>query len=147
MRFVCDVMLGKLAKYLRLLGFDAVYAPSPASLERYKQQESDRVLLTRRKGDTGFPTTIRLTSEKTREQLMEMRGLIKSRIDAESVLNRCIECNTPLVEVEKTEIESLVPEFVYHNYSRFKTCPTCRRVYWEGSHTIGMENLIKEMLA
>ena len=147
MKFICDVMLGKLAKYLRLLGFDAVYAPNRASLEHYAQNSGDRLFLTRRKEAIGFPTTLHLTSEKTREQLVEMRDLIRSAIEPGRVLSRCSRCNVELIEVERTEIETRVPEFVFHNYVRFKTCPFCRRVYWEGSHAKGMENLIKEILS
>lgn len=147
MKFICDVMLGKLAKYLRLLGFDAVYAPGPTSLERHAQNSGDRLFLTRRRGTTGFSTTFHLTSEKTREQLMEMRDLIRSAIEPGKVSNRCIRCNVELIEVEKLEIESRVPEFVFHNYVRFKTCPSCKRIYWEGSHAKGMESLIQEILA
>lgn len=147
MRFVCDVMLGRLARYLRILGFDAVYAKNEALLKRYAEEAGDRVFLTRRIGKTEFPETVLVKSEKVLEQLKEIKGLIRSSISVERVFNRCIECNTEMIEVEKREIESLVPEFVYHQYARFKRCPSCSRVYWEGSHTKGMDRLLKEILA
>jgi hypothetical protein len=147
MRFICDVMLGKLAKYLRLLGFDAVYAPSPSALEAYRARPDDRILLTRRKGPSGFPKTLRLESEIAREQLKELGPIIKPEIRRGHVLHRCIECNVELVEAERSEIESRVPEFVYHTYRAFKVCPSCRRVYWEGSHVRGMEDLMREVLS
>ncbi|OPY69219.1 MAG: hypothetical protein A4E57_01307 [Syntrophorhabdaceae bacterium PtaU1.Bin034] len=146
MRFICDIMFGKLAKYLRILGFDAVYEKNPAALEHYRLHEPDRIFLTRRRKTTGFPNTVHIESEITREQLKEIKGLIRSGIKKENVLNRCIECNRELVDVDKTEIERSVPEFVYHNYTCFKACPSCKKVYWEGSHTTGMEELIKEIL-
>lgn len=147
MRFVCDVMLGRLAKYLRILGFDAAYARNEALLDRYRREASDRVFLTRRLGETRFARTVRVRSDTVRKQLEEIRGLIRPFIRLENVFNRCIECNTELAEVDKEEIESLVPEFVYHNYARFRRCPACGRVYWEGSHTKGMNELLEEMLA
>lgn len=147
MRFVCDMMLGRLAKYLRILGFDAVYARSQASLEHYRQEDRDRLLLTRRSGGTRFARTIRIRSDAVREQLREIRDLIGPSMTREDVFGRCVECNTELAKVDKEEIESLVPEFVYHNYARFKQCPTCNRVYWEGSHTTGMNALLREILA
>jgi uncharacterized protein len=146
MRFLCDAMLGKLAKYLRLLGFDAVYAKNEASLERSLNQDPDRILLTRRRRTQGPSPTIHIRSEIAREQLNEISGLIKSAIKSEAVLNRCIECNVELAEVERNDIEPLVPEFVYHHYALFKMCPMCKRVYWEGSHAKGMEGLIKEIM-
>ncbi len=147
MRFVGDAMLGKLAKYLRLLGFDAAYAANPAALERIRLHEGDRVLLTRRKGPTRFPTTILIHSEIAREQLKELKALIKPAIRRDAVFNRCLECNAELVEADKADIEPDVPEFVFHHYTHFKRCPSCKRVYWEGSHTVGMEALLEEMLS
>jgi uncharacterized protein with PIN domain len=147
MRFVCDVMLGKMAKHLRLLGFDTVYARNDAALEHYLSSDRDRVLLTRRRRTETSSPVIQIKSEIAREQLTEIGGLIKSAIQRTAVLNRCIECNVTLTEVEKSEIEPLVPEFIYHNCARFKMCPSCRKVYWTGSHTKGMEELIKEILA
>jgi hypothetical protein len=147
MRFVCDVMLGKLAKYLRILGFDAVYAASPSVLDHYLAHDGDRILLTRRKGPSGFAKTVRINSERTREQLREIKALVKPAITARAVFGRCLECNVALIEADKTDVEPLVPEFVYHHYTRFKICPSCNRVYWEGSHTLGMAALLKEVLS
>lgn len=147
MRFVCDQMLGKLAKYLRILGFDAVYAASPAALDRVRVHEGNRILLTRRKGPSGFTKTIRIDSEHASDQLLEIKPLVAPAISAGAVFGRCIECNVELTEADKADIEPRVPEFVYHHYARFKICPSCKRVYWEGSHTSGMTALLKEMLS
>ncbi len=149
MRLVCDAMLGKLARYLRMLGLDAAYAPNRAALERIRQSDPDRVLLTRRRSGrpSGFARTVRIGSEIAREQLKEVKPLIAPHLSRETVFSRCIECNVVLADVDKRDIEPSVPEFVYHNYTRFKTCPSCKRVYWEGSHSKGMEALIEEILA
>jgi hypothetical protein len=147
MRFVCDVMLGKLAKYLRILGFDAVYAASPSALDRCRVHDGDRILLTRRKGPSGFATTVRISSEIAAEQLREIKALVKPAIAASAVFSRCIECNVTLIEADIADVEPHVPEFVYHHYAHFKMCPSCKRVYWEGSHTSGMAALLKEMLS
>ncbi len=147
MRFVCDVMLGKLAKYLRILGFDTVCAQTPAALEHYRAHDGDRILLTRRKAPSGFAKTVRIDSERASEQLLEIKALLKPFISDGALFGRCIKCNVELAEADKADIEPLVPEFVYHHYSRFKMCPSCRRVYWEGSHTTGMTGLLKEVLS
>ncbi len=78
MRFICDVMLGRLAKYLRILGFDAEYARNEAALKRYGQEADDRIFLTRRAKRTRFTKTVRIRSEQTREQLREIKELIRS---------------------------------------------------------------------
>jgi uncharacterized protein with PIN domain len=147
MRFACDVMLGKLAKYLRILGFDAAYAPNQAALDRLRVEDPGRTLLTRRRRPSGFRMTVHIESEIAREQLREIKGLIKPQLSSDTVFTRCIECNAELIDVERTDVEPRVPEFVYHNYRRFKTCPSCGKIYWQGSHTMGMEALVKEMLA
>lgn len=147
MRFVCDVMLGKLARYLRLFGFDAAYARTDAALKECLGREPDRMLLTRRR-EADIPTPfIRIRSEVAREQLLELREVIKSAIARDRVFKRCIECNVELTETDREGIEPLVPEFVFHHYDKFRICPSCRRVYWEGSHAKGMEELIKEILS
>jgi uncharacterized protein len=147
MRFVCDAMLGRLAKYLRLLGFDAEYAKSRNSLERILARDSDRTLLTRRVKVRGAQKHIHIREDVAREQLREIREILTAAIDRSAILKRCIECNVELSEVEKSDIESLVPEFVYHHHSRFKVCPSCHKVFWGGSHAQGMERLVQEILA
>jgi uncharacterized protein with PIN domain len=146
MKFVCDAMLGRLAKYLRVLGFDAEYARGDAVLERFVREEKDRIFLTRRKKTQNFPRVVLVKSDSASEQLREIKEMIRSEVARELALNRCIECNKELIEVDKAEIEMLVPEFIYHQYDRFKHCPSCGRVYWEGSHTKGLDRLIEEIL-
>jgi uncharacterized protein with PIN domain len=146
MRFICDVMLGRLARRLRLLGFDTVYARSADALDELRGKEGDRVLLTRRSTIEANARTVRIESEQVAEQLQEIRGLVGPAIDKEKTFRRCTECNAELVEVDKSEIESRVPEFIYHTHARFRVCPSCKRVYWEGSHAESMRRMLKELL-
>jgi uncharacterized protein with PIN domain len=146
MRFVCDAMLGKLSKYLRLLGFDAVYARTQASLDHYLNRDQDRLLLTRRKSISAPSRTVRIQSQNAREQLHELRGMIKSSFKSEAILSRCMECNMELRDTDRADIEPFVPEFVFHHYTEFKVCPSCKKVYWAGSHAKGMEELVTEII-
>ena len=82
MRFVCDVMLGKLAKYLRILGFDAAYAASPAALDRCRAHERRPDPAHAAKGAFPLQRTVRIESEIAREQLQEIKALIKPAISA-----------------------------------------------------------------
>ena len=145
MRFVCDIMLGKLAKYLRILGFDAVYLRNLSLLDDDKGGDGPRYFLTRRAKTIAYQRTIYLKDEQVREQLKELRQLIKPFVDPDKVLTRCINCNLPLVGVEKESIEHRVPEFVFHTYNEFKVCPQCQRVYWAGTHTERMAQLVEEV--
>ncbi len=146
MNFICDVMLGKLAKYLRILGFDTIYIKNARAIEDYKRLKSERLFLTRRTKETGYERTVHIKSEVPLEQLREIKGLIRPHVKSGAVLNRCIECNNELVDVDKKDIEPLVPEFVFHTYVRFRMCPSCKRIYWEGSHTTGMAAMVKEVM-
>ncbi|OPY71616.1 MAG: hypothetical protein A4E64_03231 [Syntrophorhabdus sp. PtaU1.Bin058] len=60
-------------------------------------------------------------------------------------MSRCIECNVPLVAAAREDIEHHVPEYIYHHHKDFKQCPSCKRVYWGGSHTEKMKKWIDEI--
>ncbi len=145
MRFACDVMLGKLAKYLRIFGFDTVYLRNMNLLEDYARQEDPPYFITRRKQTLPYNRTIHVNSEDAPQQLKELWERIKSSFDPEKALARCIYCNLLLLDVDKEAIEHRVPEFVFHSYTVFKLCPGCKRVYWAGTHTERMKQLIEEM--
>jgi uncharacterized protein len=146
MKFICDVMLGKLAKYLRLLGHDAVYARSQTDLDHYRRHDEERIVLTRRRKARSHERTVYVESEIPREQLRQITAVFGSTLASGRNLHRCIECNVELKDVEKEEIEAMVPEFVYHTYSAFKMCPSCKRVYWEGSHISHIAEMIKDIM-
>jgi uncharacterized protein len=145
-RFVCDVMLGKLAKYLRLLGLDAVYLRDLSQLKNMSESALPWIFITRRTRFAGSHRTLVVHSDLTRGQVAELKDILKPLIDRSQVLNRCIECNELLEDIERTEVEHRVPEFVFHYYRRFRECPSCNRIYWEGSHARHMTNLLKELL-
>jgi hypothetical protein len=138
-------MLGKLAKYLRILGFDATYPLGDVALSDLYDQEDPRIFLTRRRKASAYERTVYITVENVREQLKELKELIKPFIDPDKVLSRCINCNVLLVDVKKETIEHRVPEFVFHTYNAFKVCPRCDRVYWAGTHANHMSRLIEEI--
>lgn len=146
MKFVCDVMLGKLAKYLRLLGLDAVYLSDPARLTDMRESEEPWIFITRRAKTTECQKSFVVHSELARGQVAELRDVLQPFIDPAKVMKRCIVCNISLEDIERNEVEQRVPEFVFHHYKRFRRCPSCERIYWEGSHTKHMSDLLEELL-
>ena len=146
MKFICDAMLGRLSKYLRILGLDAEYTRDLLVLEQYKEQPDSPYFLTRTMNTISYERIIFIKSDKVREQLQEIREIIRPFIDPGKLMNRCIDCNVELVNVEKKDIEQMVPEFVFHQYAQFRSCPKCRKVYWEGSHAKGMAQLVREIM-
>ena len=145
MIFICDVMLGKLARYLRMLGLDAPYirkgetAPPPPG-------EGQHYFFTKSAAKKGRPGAIFVHSDDPRKQVLEIKEHIRPYIDPAAFMTRCLECNVRLVAVKKVDIEPLVPEYVYHHHDAFKACPSCRRVYWEGSHADEMNIWIKMVM-
>lgn len=145
MTFVCDVMLGRLARYLRMLGLDAPYMRQGESLQSTTEGRP-HIFFTKSTVKAGRPGTVLLYNNGPREQLAEIKKYIEPFINPAEMMTRCIECNVPLVNVKKEEIEPFVPEYVYHHHNEFKTCASCRRVYWEGSHASEMHVWVKDFL-
>lgn len=146
MKFICDAMLGKLSKYLRILGLDAEYVNNLDNLRHYTGQPDAPYFLTRTTRRMTYERIIFIRSDRVREQLHEIKGIIRPFIDPDKIMNRCIECNVELINVQKKHIEQKVPEFVFHQYGQFRECPECGKVYWEGSHTTGMKHLIQGIM-
>ena len=146
MIFICDVMLGKLARFLRMLGLDAPYirqgeGPGPASKE-----EAQSLFFTKSNAKAGRPGTVVVHSNDPQEQIVEIREYIEPYINRAAFMTRCIECNVLLAKVSKEVVEPFVPEYIYHHHNEFRTCPSCRKVYWEGSHADEMHLWLREFL-
>ncbi|OGW34797.1 MAG: hypothetical protein A2010_01310 [Nitrospirae bacterium GWD2_57_9] len=137
MKFIADVMLGRLAKRLRLLGFDVLYDPllDDNSIIRLSL-EQDRLILTRDAGLAARPLANRhlfLSAVKVQDQLSQF--LHDLRLEAEcKPLTRCSECNGLLTPAAKEELKDLVPPYVYEHHEGFRMCKACGRIYWTGTH-------------
>ncbi|MCW5980864.1 MAG: Mut7-C ubiquitin/RNAse domain-containing protein [Bryobacteraceae bacterium] len=149
-RFALDVHLGRLAAYLRMLGFDAVYRNDWNDRELAAISRSERrILLTRDRGllKRNVVTHGRYIRETSpRQQLQE----VVERFDlygAAKPLTRCLACNVPLAEASPSEAGALLPPEIAARFSRFWRCSSCGRLYWEGSHYRRMRDLIDRVLA
>lgn len=142
-KFVAEKTLGKLAKWLRILGFDTIYDPDIKNTA-----ESGRILLTRTKRIQDEYTTDKLIfieSDKPFKQLQEVvkaLGIVSEDI---KTFTRCIRCNTEIRTINKNSIRSLVPDYVWENQDSFKACIECKRIYWQGSHTKRSMEIIKKL--
>ena len=147
MRLVADAMLGRLAKWLRVLGYDTLYwRGDDAGLVRLAVAES-RFLLTR---DTRLPPrlppgrTLFIESDHYDEQLRQVVNRI-GRPPRPG--HRCLRCNLLLETSEKASLRGQVPEFVWHRHDRFARCPGCLRIYWEGTHFQQMREAVLRLCA
>ncbi len=149
MKFIVDCMLGKLAKWLKILGFDAVFfskIEDDALLDI--AQTENRILLTR---DTGLiertkkMNSLFIESENWRpqvEQVLDRFDLWKN-VKPNS---RCIECNVRIKDLPREKAKNLVTSFVFENADTFALCPECGRVFWRGTHLKDMETKIDDFL-
>lgn len=147
MRFVADAMLGRLAKWLRLLGYDTLYwRGDDARLVRLVLAEN-RLLLTR---DTHLPPRLptHLTCFIESDHYDEQLGQVVVRFGLSSQIGRlCLRCNLPLEAADNAEVRAEVPPFVWQTQERFARCPGCLRVYWEGTHYARMAETLDRVAA
>ncbi|MBI3304551.1 MAG: Mut7-C RNAse domain-containing protein [Deltaproteobacteria bacterium] len=136
-RFLADRMVGKLARWLRILGYDTAYLPqlSPEGVIREGRRQG-RIILTRdtrllRRKDA--PPLVFVRSDRFREQLRQV--VDTCRLDPlQRLFTRCAECNQVLETVAKDDIRDRVPEYVWQTQEEFRRCPECRRLYWGATH-------------
>jgi len=148
MRFLLTKELGRLAKWLRILGFDASYFTenNPGSL-MIQALRDNRTILTRnrRLPESHGIRIIQLKSETLKEQLQETFKSLNIVLDVKHLFTRCIICNEELAPVDREEIKDRIPEYVYKTQRNFVTCPQCQRIYWQGTHWGNVQNILKEI--
>ncbi len=146
-RFVLDTHLGRLAGYLRMLGFDALYRNNYDDHELAAISAAEhRILLTRDAGLLKHGVVTHgywLRSTDARRQLVEVvrRFDLWRQIDP---FTRCMRCNVPL-EAASGEDLAAVPQEARRRYQEFRRCPGCGRVYWQGSHYQRMQSWIQAL--
>lgn len=146
MIFICDIMLGRLSRYLRMLGLDAPCVKGPVFSEIFECGGEPPYFFTKRQKCPTYERTVRIRSDRVMEQLEEIRDMIAPYINPGNIMSRCIECNVPLVAAAREDVEHHVPEYTYHHYAVFKQCPSCKKVYWDGSHTGKMKKWIEDII-
>lgn len=145
-RFVADTMLGRLAKWLRILGYDTRYDPAldDDALLRIAQAE-DRILLTRDHAlaRRGGPYAFLVDHEDLIHQLRAIRERFGDPMDAP--FSRCPVCNARLTVVSREAVALHVPAFIWQQHERFHRCPECGRIYWPGTHFERMRSVLQAL--
>ena len=137
MKFVLTKELGRLVRWLRILGFDTVYFKSDNKgtliLEALRE---DRIIITRTKEKIGDleKKTVVVLSNKLEEQLKEVINKLNLKVDENKMFTRCTICNEILKEVKKEDVKKNIPGYVYKTQNLFMQCLSCGKVYWQGSH-------------
>lgn len=148
-KFILDVHLGRLAKYLRLCGFDTLFSTFYDDREIIDiARREGRVILTRDRLLIRGAREVEgylVKSQYHDEQLREVFGALELR-DHVRLFSRCIACNTLLEDVRKEEIADRLLADTRRYFSVFRRCPGCDRIYWEGSHYDNMKKSLASLL-
>lgn len=143
-RFIADHMLGSLAKWLRMMGYDTVY---DKDLDDGKisavAREENRFVLTRDKELAREPGALFVEDDQLDGQLAAVRDRFGLRFREDAI--RCTACNGELAEVPKEEVREGVPEGAYASNDKFWKCSGCGKVYWKGSHWLGIMDRLKKL--
>ena len=141
-RFAVDVMLGRLARWLRVLGHDTAYGPHLRRRELAAcARREGRLLLTRDTrlvADPALPPHLFITSDHFREQLRQVAAAAPLR-DA-TPLSRCLDCNRVLEPVTRESVQHRVPPYVFETQVRFLRCTHCDHLYWPATHGVRMRH-------
>jgi uncharacterized protein with PIN domain len=143
-RFVVDINVGRLAKWLRVMGYDTVFprGGNDNDLVRIALREG-RVLVTR---DAGISARRAARQEQMRmvyildhDLRSQLRQLVRDlNLDLEGGFSRCVLCNEPLHPVEREVVADRLPPYVFRSHQHFMECPQCSRLYWRGTHWSAM---------
>ena len=150
-RVIADAMLGKLAKWLRIMGCDVEYFSEIPDKELAKRACAEkRIILTR--------DTLLIRRRKVRGNYFfvegdsykdQLRQVVQHfSIDpAARLLTRCLICNALLNDIDRTQVEYRVPQYVYETQAVFRVCPLCSRIYWHATHKDAIVRQLEAMLA
>ena len=146
MKFIADVMLGRLAKRMRIMGFDVLYDRMLSDNEIIRLSlEQDRLILTRDTSLAERPLAARhlfITSDHVRDQIEQVLASVPPDMNVHP-FTRCTECNELLSSMKKEDARDRVPPYVYETNITFLECSKCGRIYWPGTHVKRMKSWAK----
>jgi len=138
MKFLCDDNLGKLAKLLRILGYDVLFDSKVDDHKLIRQSlEEERVILTRDTKLVRFKTIrnqILIAHDDPIEQLKQVIRQLGLESRKENLFSRCLLCNSLLDKMEKKDAEERVPAYVFRTHEHFLICRSCNKIFWKGTH-------------
>ncbi|OGO19639.1 MAG: hypothetical protein A2144_13260 [Chloroflexi bacterium RBG_16_50_9] len=150
-RFIVDQNVGRLARWLRMMGYDSLFFNGGNDSQMVALALSEnRVLLTRdteimkrRVITTGRLKAILINSEEPERQMRQLMQTLELNVHARP-FTLCLECNQPLQERSREEVKTRVPPFVFKTQQKYMECPACHRIYWRGTHWQRMSQHIEK---
>jgi uncharacterized protein with PIN domain len=149
-RFIADDQLGKLARWMRILGLDTLYFQEIEDRELIRAAvEERRILLTRDTriaAEPGEAKCLFIESDNWIEQLRQILSAYHLKVLPEKLFTRCLLCNSPLSPIGRDDVREQVPPFVFRTQEEFVRCPTCNKIYWQGTHVNHVLEKLKPLL-
>lgn len=143
-RFVADHMLGSLAKWLRMIGYDTVYDKNLDDQAIAAKARADgRFVLTRDKELAKEPGALLIEDDQLEGQLQAVKAKFGIAFDESAI--RCTACNGDLAELPKEQAKESVPAGAFEANDKFWKCAGCGKVYWRGSHWRGIMERLKKL--
>ena len=152
MRFIVDHNVGKLVRWLRMMGYDSVFFNSGEDSVMVKQAMAEgRIVLTRdsaiierRVAKEGRLKVVLFRSEDPEEQMRKLMGTF-DLVGGMRPFTLCLECNRALEHRTREEVAERVPPYVYKTQTQYMECPSCHRIYWRGTHWAAMTKKLEEL--
>jgi len=151
-RFIVDANVGKLARWLRMLGYDTIFINniddgelvSIALMERRVVVTKDTQIMLRRVVTGGRVKAVLIEDDDPRDQFRQLMHAVN--LDQECKFTRCLECNRPLEPRSRDEVEGLVPPYVFKTQTQYQQCPACKRIYWRATHWQHMSQVLDTLM-
>lgn len=146
-----DTNVGRLAKWLRILGYDTLFINDLDDDELIRiAMDEGRILLTK---DTRilrrrvvYDGQLKLVLIRDDDVKGQIRQVVQTlNLDHTKPFSLCLECNQPLMPREKDEVQELVPPYVFKSQTQYMQCPSCHRIYWRGTHWQRMKRELEEL--
>ncbi|MBN1829454.1 MAG: Mut7-C RNAse domain-containing protein [Deltaproteobacteria bacterium] len=147
-RFLCDQNIGKMAKWLRILGYDTLVKSDDKNQPIEGAERDGRIVLTRNRDfeSCGSEIFVVIRADRVEDQIKEIIRRLDLHPDPKNRMSLCLLCNTMLENIAKEKVETAVPAHVYQNNHVFRRCPLCGRIYWPGTHARNIESFLKERI-
>ena len=148
MKFITTKELGRLCKWLRVMGFDTSYFPDAERRELViKSLQDERIILTRdsRMSVYSGVRMLHIKSDFVEDQVKQVMTELKIRPDRDKFFTVCVICNQPLKKVKKEDVKKKVPPYVFETQEDFMKCGVCERIYWQGTHWTNVGEFVDKL--